>query len=64
VKNSLVKSYFEYNPDEDYNGSRGMEIAERVFRKCNYDFNELHKWITYRGLIILEELSKDSLHSQ
>ena len=41
----LNEDYFEYNPEEDYNGAKGQEIAERVLRHCGYDFKVFREWI-------------------
>ena len=45
MEERLEKAYFEYDPDQDFNGEKGLTIAEAVFRRCGYDFNKLRKWV-------------------
>lgn len=58
---TLVDLYFEYNPDEDYNGSKGIAIADAVFKKCNYNPDKVCKWIMLGRLKRLEKLARTSL---
>lgn len=51
----LRKDYFEYNPDEDYNMKKGTEIAEKVFKRCGYNFDNLSKWVILNRLSYLAE---------
>ncbi len=57
----LAKDYFEYNPEEDPTGSKGREIADRVFRHCNFDFEKMHKWISIDGKgLYLEKIAEEN----
>lgn len=38
---NLTEDYLNYDPDKDYNGARGMEIAERTFERYGSDFNKI-----------------------
>lgn len=55
---NLNDIYFEYNPDEDSNGSRGLAIAETLYKKCGRDFKKIKKWIFLeKHRKILEEIA-------
>jgi hypothetical protein len=62
VEDSLAKSYFEYNPDEDSNGSLGIEIAEILYKRCGKNFDKIKKWIFLgKHRRELEEIASGSL---
>jgi len=43
-------AYINYNPDTDYNGSKGIAIAEAVLQRNNYDNEKARKWIVTNGI--------------
>jgi hypothetical protein len=48
----LLEECEEYDSEEDIlsrGGNKGIQIAEDVFRMCNYDFNQLNGWIFYEN---------------
>jgi hypothetical protein len=49
---NLLENFVEYDPDEDMNGEKGgswgIQIADAIFRTCNYNLNRLKGWTFYR----------------
>lgn len=55
AETKLGKAYFEYDPDKDYSGAEGIALAETIFKRCSYDFDKLHKWITMQTIAHFQE---------
>jgi len=43
-------AYINYNPDTDYNDSKGIAIAEAVLQRNNYDSEKAKKWVAVNGI--------------
>lgn len=55
---SLVMVYINYNPDADYNGSKGIAITEAVLQRNNYDFEKAKEWVITNGITAMVQKNK------
>ena len=42
---TLAGRYFQYDPEKDYNGAQGIEIADEVVKSLGGDTSKIHSWI-------------------